>query len=155
MKLLKSLLVLSIATAISTSSFAELNKKSTKIEKTKTAQVVKKNVEKITHKAKKEKIVKNTNKQNKFTEKKQSKTKLSKQAVTSSQEKTKKMSKIVNINTATEKELQNLAGIGPKKAKAIINYRKKVGKIKDISELSNVQGIGNTTIQNIKSFLKL
>ncbi len=36
----------------------------------------------------------------------------------------------VNINTATQAELETLQGIGPAKAKAIIDHRKKNGSFK-------------------------
>jgi competence protein ComEA len=56
---------------------------------------------------------------------------------------------IVNINTATAAELEQLPGIGPKTAARIVDYRQKKGPFKKIEELMNVQGIGE------KSFLKL
>lgn len=56
----------------------------------------------------------------------------------------------VNINTATSAELQTLKGIGPKKAKAIINYRNKNGKFKSIKDLENVKGIGPEVVKKIK-----
>ena len=56
---------------------------------------------------------------------------------------------IVNLNTATLKDLEVLPGIGTKTAERIIDYRTKKGPFKKIEELMNVQGIGE------KSFLKL
>jgi competence protein ComEA len=55
----------------------------------------------------------------------------------------------VNLNTATQAQLETLPGIGPASAKRIIEYRDKNGKFKKIEELMNVKGIGE------KSFLKL
>ncbi len=55
----------------------------------------------------------------------------------------------VNINTAGIEELTALSGIGEKKAKAIINYRKKNGKFKSVSDLTNVKGIGEGTVKNL------
>lgn len=52
----------------------------------------------------------------------------------------------VNINTATQAELETLKGIGPAKAKAIIDYRKKNGSFKSVSDLDNVDGIGEKTV---------
>jgi competence protein ComEA len=56
---------------------------------------------------------------------------------------------IVNLNTATLKELEVLPGVGTKTAERIIEYRVKKGPFKKVEELMNVQGIGE------KSFLKL
>lgn len=59
----------------------------------------------------------------------------------------------ININKADANTLQQLPGIGEKKAQAIIDYRNKVGKIKDIAELSKIDGLGSTTIEKIAPFL--
>lgn len=56
---------------------------------------------------------------------------------------------VVNLNTASAKDLEVLPGIGAKTAERIIAYRQKNGPFKKIEELMNVQGIGE------KSFLKL
>jgi competence protein ComEA len=56
---------------------------------------------------------------------------------------------IVNINTASVKELDALPGIGAKTAALIVEYRQKNGPFKKIEELMNVRGVGE------KSFLKL
>ncbi|MFH1239288.1 MAG: 5'-nucleotidase C-terminal domain-containing protein, partial [bacterium] len=48
----------------------------------------------------------------------------------------------ININTADEKTLMLLKGIGPKKAKDIIEYRKKSGQFTRIEDIMNVHGIG-------------
>lgn len=61
----------------------------------------------------------------------------------------------VNINTATEAELETLNGIGPAKAKAIVDYRKKQGGFKSIDDLENVDGIGSKTLSNIRKDLTL
>lgn len=61
----------------------------------------------------------------------------------------------VNINTATEAELETLNGIGPAKAKAIVEYRKKQGGFKSIDELENVEGIGSKTLSNLRKDLSL
>ncbi|PID65229.1 MAG: hypothetical protein CR977_01770 [Gammaproteobacteria bacterium] len=61
----------------------------------------------------------------------------------------------VNINTAGVEELTALSGIGEKKAKAIINYRKKNGKFKSVSDLTNVKGIGEGTVKNLGKDLRI
>lgn len=56
----------------------------------------------------------------------------------------------VNINTATQAELETLEGVGPVKAKAIVDYRKKNGAFKSVDELEKVDGIGAITLGNIR-----
>ena len=56
----------------------------------------------------------------------------------------------ININLASLSELQTLDGIGEAKAQSIIDYRNQVGLFKDISELMNVSGIGETVFAKIK-----
>lgn len=57
----------------------------------------------------------------------------------------------VNLNTATQVELESLKNIGPAKAQAIIDYRKKSGGFKTIEDLNNVPGIGDKTMTNLKN----
>ena len=56
----------------------------------------------------------------------------------------------MNINKADEKTLQSLSGIGEAKAKAIVEYRNKVGKIKSAEELSKISGIGDATVEKLR-----
>ena len=57
---------------------------------------------------------------------------------------------VVNINKADASALALLKGIGEKKARAIVAYRKKNGKFKTINELANVKGIGDKTVAKNK-----
>lgn len=75
-----------------------------------------------------------------------------KEKVNDTQEKIKKSAK-VNVNNADAATLQKLSGIGEKKAQAIIDYRNKVGKIKNVAELSKIDGLGETTIEKITPYL--
>ncbi|TRZ64996.1 MAG: ComEA family DNA-binding protein [Rhodocyclaceae bacterium] len=57
----------------------------------------------------------------------------------------------VNINTATQAELEKLQGIGPAKAKAIVEDRKKNGPFKTTDDLKRVKGIGDKNFEALKS----
>ena len=55
----------------------------------------------------------------------------------------------VNVNTADASTLaQELDGIGPAKAQAIVEYRQKHGPFRTADELASVRGIGQRTIEN-------
>lgn len=56
----------------------------------------------------------------------------------------------VNINIATQTELETLPGIGPSTASKIISYRNENGKFKSIEDIKNVSGIGNSKFLDIK-----
>ena len=59
----------------------------------------------------------------------------------------------ININTASQIELESLSGIGPVIAKAVIQYRLENGPFKDIEEIQEVSGIGPVTFENIKPII--
>ena len=59
-------------------------------------------------------------------------------------------SNLIDINTADEKELDSLPGVGPSKAKDIISYREKNGGFKSIEDIKNVKGIGESSFEKIK-----
>ena len=56
----------------------------------------------------------------------------------------------LNINTATQDELDSLPGIGPSLAERIISYREENGNFKSTDELQNVKGIGDAKYADIK-----
>jgi competence protein ComEA len=53
---------------------------------------------------------------------------------------------LVNINTASVKQLQKLPGIGKKKAQAIVEYRQLNGDFASLSDLQQVPGIGKKAL---------
>ena len=59
----------------------------------------------------------------------------------------------VNLNTATQAQLESLPGIGPKSAERILEYRQKNGSFKKIEDLMNVKGIGEKSFLKLKPFL--
>jgi competence protein ComEA len=61
----------------------------------------------------------------------------------------------VNINTATQSELEAVKGVGPAKAQAIIQYRQANGQFKHLDELDNVKGFGKASIDKLKMELSV
>ena len=58
----------------------------------------------------------------------------------------------VNLNTATEKELKALPGIGKVSAKAIVAEREANGDFADLKDLAKrVQGVGKKTIAKLEA----
>jgi len=58
---------------------------------------------------------------------------------------------MVNINKATQTELETLPGIGPAMALRIIEHREQNGNFEKIEEIKNVKGIGDAKFENIKN----
>lgn len=59
----------------------------------------------------------------------------------------------ININTATQTQLETLPGIGPSTSLKIVNYREENGKFKNIEEIKEVSGIGDVKYENIKDLI--
>ncbi len=52
----------------------------------------------------------------------------------------------ININKAGVHTLQQLDGIGPSKAQAIVDYREHNGRFQALTDLTKVRGIGEQTL---------
>ncbi|WP_432209672.1 ComEA family DNA-binding protein [Acinetobacter variabilis] len=61
----------------------------------------------------------------------------------------------ISLNQAGIEQLQQLNGIGQKKAEAIIEYRQKNGKFKTIEDIQQVKGIGPALFAKNKDKLAL
>ncbi len=61
----------------------------------------------------------------------------------------------VNINTATQSELEAVKGVGPAKAKAIIQYRETNGNFKHVDELDKVKGFGKASVDKLRESLSV
>ena len=59
----------------------------------------------------------------------------------------------ININTATQRELESLPGIGPVTAQKIITYRQENGSFTEIEAIQNVSGIGPATFEKLKDLI--
>ena len=56
----------------------------------------------------------------------------------------------INLNHATQSELETLNGIGPSKAEAIISYREENGLFQTVEDVLEVSGIGEKTLESFK-----
>lgn len=61
----------------------------------------------------------------------------------------------IRLNQASLEQLQQLSGIGEKKAQAILDYRQKNGGFKNIDELQNIKGIGPKLLAKNRDRLSL
>ena len=61
----------------------------------------------------------------------------------------------ISLNRATQAELENLPGIGEKKAQAILAYRDAHGRFRSCEELLEVDGIGEATLEGLLPYLTL
>lgn len=61
----------------------------------------------------------------------------------------------ININTASEEELQILPNIGPARAKAICQYIADYGEITTYNQLQEIDGIGEKTIEQLLPYITL
>lgn len=71
-------------------------------------------------------------------------------AVTTQPIETQSSTNAVNINTADEAGLQTISGIGPAKAKTIIQYRTENGPFQSVDDLKNISGFGDKTVERLR-----
>lgn len=60
---------------------------------------------------------------------------------------------LININKASQTELENLPNVGPATAKAIISFRDKNGGFKKLTDIMKITGIKQKTYDKIKDFI--
>lgn len=56
----------------------------------------------------------------------------------------------IKINQASKEEIEQLNGIGPAKAQAIVDHREENGPFQQVDDLLEVNGIGEKTLENVK-----
>ena len=62
---------------------------------------------------------------------------------------------VVDLNTATMEQLETVKGIGPVKAKAIVDYRAKNGSFKAVDDLQKVEGFGKKSVDKMRAELAI
>jgi competence protein ComEA len=60
---------------------------------------------------------------------------------------------LININTASQSELETLPGVGPVTAEKIIAYRESNGPFQTIEEIMDVAGIGPVKFEGMKDLI--
>lgn len=61
----------------------------------------------------------------------------------------------VDINTADAAALEQVKGIGPARAAAIVKYRSENGPFKSVDELVKVPGIGEKSVEQLRDQLSV
>lgn len=61
----------------------------------------------------------------------------------------------ININTADQRELESLPGIGPVLAQRIIDYRTRNGPFQSSQDIMKVSGIGASKYEDIKDMIRV
>ena len=64
-------------------------------------------------------------------------------------------SPLVNLNSASESELESLPGVGPVTAQAILDWRTSNGRFTSVEELLEVDGIGDATLADLAPYVTL
>lgn len=62
---------------------------------------------------------------------------------------------MVNINTATATELEELPGVGPVTAQSILDFRAENGTFTAVDDLLEVSGIGDVTLAKMAPYVTL
>ena len=61
----------------------------------------------------------------------------------------------LDLNTATAVQLQQLPGMGPKTAQAIVKFREKSGPFQRVEDLLAIRGISKTKLEKLRSYVTL
>jgi competence protein ComEA len=62
---------------------------------------------------------------------------------------------VLNLNTATQRDLETLPGVGPVLARRIVEFREKKGGFKRVEELLAIPGISEKKWKVIRGMVKV
>ncbi len=62
---------------------------------------------------------------------------------------------MVDINRATEEELRKLPGIGPGRARKIVELRVRLGRFKTVEDLARIKGFGRSLLKRIRPWVRV
>jgi competence ComEA-like helix-hairpin-helix protein len=73
------------------------------------------------------------------------------QGISSAQK--KPPAKPIDLNTATLEQLEQLPGVGPTTAKAIMQFREKSGPLKRVEDLLAIHGISKSRLEKLRPYV--
>ncbi|HEX4074671.1 MAG TPA: helix-hairpin-helix domain-containing protein, partial [Candidatus Acidoferrales bacterium] len=59
----------------------------------------------------------------------------------------------IDLNTATVKQLEQLPGVGPTTAKAIVEFRAKTGRFQRVTDLLVIRGVSETKLRKMRPYI--
>ncbi|MGA9633187.1 MAG: helix-hairpin-helix domain-containing protein [Candidatus Acidiferrales bacterium] len=59
----------------------------------------------------------------------------------------------IDLNTATAKQLEQLPGVGPTTAKAIVEFRTKTGRFQRVTDLLVIRGVSETKLKKMRPYI--
>jgi competence protein ComEA len=62
---------------------------------------------------------------------------------------------VVDLNLATEEDLRKLPGVGPARAKRILELRARLGKFKSVDDLARIKGFGRATLKRLRPLTRV
>ncbi len=61
----------------------------------------------------------------------------------------------IDINSATAKELEELPGVGPTTAKAIVEFRTRAGRFQRVTDLLVIRGISESKLKKMRPYITI
>jgi competence ComEA-like helix-hairpin-helix protein len=61
----------------------------------------------------------------------------------------------LDLNTATVKQLEQLPGVGPTTAKAIVEFRTKTGRFQRVTDLLVIRGVSETKLKKMRPYITI